>query len=185
MTQLHADFTRGNLADFGHWHRFHPMFSLANNSLTFFSDQHRSCKFLKFILPWKMNFEHAVTNAHFAPLHRPLFGQIPSQPRRISSANSASVTSDISQAEWSAAFRLRFCDGRSAPVPFRASLRLRFTFPFAEPQAEGHELKLTPLCSLFHNAGPCHRHRHRLRPHQSPRALSAPSCNHPAPNFVP
>ena len=51
-----------------------------------------------------MNFEPAVTNAHFAPLHRPLFGQIPSQPRRFSSAKSASVTSDISKAERSAGF---------------------------------------------------------------------------------
>jgi hypothetical protein len=33
-------------------------------------------------------------------------------------------------------FRLRFRDGRSAPAPFPPSLRLRFTFPFAEPQAE-------------------------------------------------
>jgi hypothetical protein len=33
-------------------------------------------------------------------------------------------------------FRLRFRDGRSAAVPFPPSLRLRFTFPFAEPQAE-------------------------------------------------
>jgi hypothetical protein len=33
-------------------------------------------------------------------------------------------------------FRLRFRDGRYAPAPFRPSLRLRFTFPFAEPQAE-------------------------------------------------
>jgi hypothetical protein len=69
------------------------------NSLTFFSNEHRSGKVLKFITPWKMNFEHAVTNAHFAPLHRPLFGQIPSQPRRFSSAKSASVTSGISKAE--------------------------------------------------------------------------------------
>ena len=35
-------------------------------------------------------------------------------------------------------FRLRFRDGRSAPAPFPPSLRLRFTFPFAEPQAEAH-----------------------------------------------
>jgi hypothetical protein len=76
----------------------------AKNSLAFFSDQHRLGKFLKFILPRKMNFEPAVTNAHFAPLHRPLFGQIPSQPRRFSSAKSASVTSDISVAERSAGF---------------------------------------------------------------------------------
>jgi hypothetical protein len=41
----------------------------------------------------------AVTNTHFAPLHRPLFGQIPSQPRRFSSAKSAFVTSGISDAE--------------------------------------------------------------------------------------
>jgi hypothetical protein len=34
------------------------------------------------------------------------------------------------------AFRLRFRDGRSAAAPFPPSLRLRFTFPFAEPQAE-------------------------------------------------
>jgi len=34
------------------------------------------------------------------------------------------------------AFRLRFRDGRSAAAPFQPSLRLRFTFPFAEPQAE-------------------------------------------------
>ena len=34
------------------------------------------------------------------------------------------------------AFRLRFRDGRYAPAPFPPSLRLRFTFPFAEPQAE-------------------------------------------------
>jgi hypothetical protein len=34
------------------------------------------------------------------------------------------------------AFRLRFRDGRYATVPFPPSLRLRFTFPFAEPQAE-------------------------------------------------
>ena len=34
------------------------------------------------------------------------------------------------------AFRLRFRDGRCAPAPFPPSLRLRFTFPFAEPQAE-------------------------------------------------
>jgi hypothetical protein len=33
-------------------------------------------------------------------------------------------------------FRLRFRDGRSALAPFPPSLRLRFTFPFAEPQAE-------------------------------------------------
>jgi hypothetical protein len=36
------------------------------------------------------------------------------------------------------AFRLRFRDGRSAAAPFPPSLRLRFTFPFAEPQAEAH-----------------------------------------------
>lgn len=34
------------------------------------------------------------------------------------------------------AFRLRFRDGRYTPAPFPPSLRLRFTFPFAEPQAE-------------------------------------------------
>jgi len=34
------------------------------------------------------------------------------------------------------AFRLRFRDGRFAAVPFPPSLRHRFTFPFAEPQAE-------------------------------------------------
>ena len=34
------------------------------------------------------------------------------------------------------AFRLRFRDGRYAAAPFPPSLRLRFTFPFAEPQAE-------------------------------------------------
>ena len=34
------------------------------------------------------------------------------------------------------AFRLRFGDGRYTPAPFPPSLRLRFTFPFAEPQAE-------------------------------------------------
>ena len=33
-------------------------------------------------------------------------------------------------------FRLRFSDGRYATAPFLPSLRLRFTFPFAEPQAE-------------------------------------------------
>jgi hypothetical protein len=33
-------------------------------------------------------------------------------------------------------FRLRFRDGRFAPAPFPPSLHLRFTFPFAEPQAE-------------------------------------------------
>jgi hypothetical protein len=46
-------------------------------------------------------------------------------------------------AEWSAAFRLRFRDGRSAPAPFRPSLRLRFTFPFAEPQAEATSQKFS------------------------------------------
>jgi len=35
-----------------------------------------------------------------------------------------------------ACFRLRHGDGRFAPAPFLPSLRLRFTFPFAEPQAE-------------------------------------------------
>jgi hypothetical protein len=39
-------------------------------------------------------------------------------------------------AEESAGFRLRFRDGRFAAAPFPPSLRLRFTFPFAEPQAE-------------------------------------------------
>ena len=39
-------------------------------------------------------------------------------------------------AEGSAAFRLRFRDGRFAAAPFPPSLRLRFTFPFAETQAE-------------------------------------------------
>ncbi len=34
------------------------------------------------------------------------------------------------------AFRLRFRDGRFALAPFLPSLRRRFTFPFAEPQAE-------------------------------------------------
>ena len=34
------------------------------------------------------------------------------------------------------AFRLRFRAGRYAAAPFPPSLRLRFTFPFAEPQAE-------------------------------------------------
>jgi hypothetical protein len=33
-------------------------------------------------------------------------------------------------------FSLRFRDGRSAAAPFQPSLRLRFTFPFAGPQAE-------------------------------------------------
>ncbi len=42
------------------------------------------------------------------------------------------------------AFRLRFRDGRSAPAPFPPSLRLRFTFPFAEPQAESLELDNSP-----------------------------------------
>jgi len=37
------------------------------------------------------------------------------------------------------AFRLRFRDGRSAAAPFPPSLRLRFTFPFAEPQAEAFD----------------------------------------------
>ncbi len=52
------------------------------------------------------------------------------------------------------AFRLRFRDGRSAAAPFPPSLRLRFTFPFAEPQAEA--LKTMPcqepppeFCLLF------------------------------------
>jgi len=38
------------------------------------------------------------------------------------------------------AFRLRFRVGRFAPAPFPPSLRLRFTFPFAEPQAEALNL---------------------------------------------
>jgi hypothetical protein len=38
-------------------------------------------------------------------------------------------------------FRLRFRDGRFAPAPFRLSLRLRFTFPFAESQAEATSQK--------------------------------------------
>jgi hypothetical protein len=41
-------------------------------------------------------------------------------------------------------FRLRFRDGRSAPAPFPPSLRLRFTFPFAEPEAESLELNNSP-----------------------------------------
>ncbi len=45
------------------------------------------------------------------------------------------------------AFRLRFRDGRYAPAPFPPSLRLRFTFPFAEPQAEAFTC-LTNFLSL-------------------------------------
>jgi hypothetical protein len=49
---------------------------------------------------------------------------------------SALVTSCNEMPNDRQAFRLRFRDGRSAPAPFQPSLRLRFTFPFAEPQAE-------------------------------------------------
>ena len=49
---------------------------------------------------------------------------------------SASVTSGIFISNNRQAFRLRFRDGRLAAAPFSPSLRLRFTFPFAEPQAE-------------------------------------------------
>jgi hypothetical protein len=49
---------------------------------------------------------------------------------------SASATTDILMPNDRRPFRLRFHDGRSAPAPFPPSLRLRFTFPFAEPQAE-------------------------------------------------
>jgi hypothetical protein len=45
-------------------------------------------------------------------------------------------TTDILMPNDRRPFRLRFRDGRSAPAPFSPSLRLRFTFPFAEPQAE-------------------------------------------------
>jgi hypothetical protein len=38
--------------------------------------------------------------------------------------------------EYSACFRLRFGDGRFAPAAFLRTVRLRSTFPFAEPQAE-------------------------------------------------
>jgi hypothetical protein len=48
---------------------------------------------------WKKNFELAVTNALSCFTHRRLFGQIPSQPRRVRSAKSALVTSGIPDAE--------------------------------------------------------------------------------------
>ena len=71
-----------------------------------------------------------------APLHRLLFGQIPSRPRRFRPQKSALVTSAFQMPNDRQAFRLRFGDGRYAPSPFPPSLRLRFTFPFAEPHAE-------------------------------------------------
>ena len=55
---------------------------------------------------------------------------------RFRSAKSALVTSGIFISNNRQAFRLRFRDGRLAAAPFPASLPLRFTFPFAEPQAE-------------------------------------------------
>jgi hypothetical protein len=42
-------------------------------------------------------------------------------------------------------FRLLFRDGHSAPAPFPPSLRLRFTFPFAEPQAEALRINIRPF----------------------------------------
>ncbi len=49
---------------------------------------------------------------------------------------SALVTSCIELPNDRRAFRLRFRDGRSAPASIQPSLRLCFTFAFAEPQAE-------------------------------------------------
>ena len=49
---------------------------------------------------------------------------------------SALVTSAFQMPNDRRAFRLRFRDGRYASAPFPPSLRLRFTVPFAEPQAE-------------------------------------------------
>jgi hypothetical protein len=49
-------------------------------------------------------------------------------------------------AEGSAAFRLRFRDGRFAAAPFPPSLRLRFTFPFAETQAEAKLNSFSYFC---------------------------------------
>ena len=39
----------------------------------------------------------------------------------------------------SGCFRLRHGGGRCVPAPFQPSLRLRFTFPLAEPQTEANE----------------------------------------------
>jgi len=61
----------------------------------------------------------------------------PSRPGPFQSAKSALVTSaNIEVAARAAGFRLRFGDGRFASAPFPPALRLRCTFPFAEPQAE-------------------------------------------------
>ena len=56
------------------------------------------------------------------------------------------------------AFRLRFRDGRYAPAPFPPSLRLRFTFPFAEPQAEAftHLTNFLSLDSPLGKLSTCH-----------------------------
>jgi hypothetical protein len=41
------------------------------------------------------DFGSAVTNTFFGPLHRLLFGQIPSQPRQLRSVEKALVTTGI------------------------------------------------------------------------------------------
>jgi len=72
----------------------------------------------------------------FASPHGRMVGPLPCDHVRSVSQKAHSSRAASCSIEWSACFRLRFVNGRFAPAPFQSPLRLRYTFPFAKPQAE-------------------------------------------------
>jgi hypothetical protein len=96
-----------------------------------------------------------VTNAFFVSLHGLSVGPFPrsTMPVPLRKARARHERHPHST-ECSACFRLRHGDGCSAPAAFLPSLRLRSTFPFAEPQAEATKGKRSPsftICAYLNN----------------------------------
>jgi len=96
------------------------------------------------------------SNAALLPdLHRLMVGPVPVTTMPVSFRKKrARHEQHPHNTKCLACFRLRHGDGRFAPAPFLPSLRLRFTFPFAEPQAEATRGKGSPsfsTCAYLNN----------------------------------
>ena len=104
MTQSHAGFTRGNIAGFGHRHRFHPMFSKRKIVELFYQRPKTVCRFLIFST-WKKNFEVRRDQRAFLLLFTGRrSARSPHDRTGSAPQESASVTSGNSNAEGSAGF---------------------------------------------------------------------------------
>ena len=120
LTQLHAGFTRGSLADFQISTSFSANVFMAKKKFNFFiSDRSRSGKFPKFVPHWKANSEPRRDQRAFL-LPSPAAGRPCAPHDRAGSVRNKARSSRAAflMPNDRRAFRLRFGDGRFAPAPF-------------------------------------------------------------------